>query len=239
MFLFVPDFERCNFYSALFTFAPLFLSHPISNQTFQLLPQKAIFWVEEEILIVSDLHLGKSHHFRKGGIAVPIHGDYDNLQILANLILTWKPKQIIFLGDLFHSLANNHMIFVVDFMKQFKKIKMDLVVGNHDIIDVSWYNALNLKVHPTILIIHSFVFSHEPMDHSNFSTEMINICGHIHPCITLKAKAKQSLTLPCFYFKRNQVILPAFGKFTGNFKIIPQNNDRVFVVTADVVMSIS
>ena len=48
-----------------------FLSHNIFNQTFLLSAQRTVFWEEEKTLILSDLHLGKSGHFRKSGIAIP------------------------------------------------------------------------------------------------------------------------------------------------------------------------
>ena len=48
-----------------------FLPHRIFENTFLLSANKTIFWEEEKILILSDLHLGKSGHFRKAGIAIP------------------------------------------------------------------------------------------------------------------------------------------------------------------------
>ena len=43
----------------------------IEGQTLKLFSEKAICWVEEKTLIISDLHLGKIAHFRKEGIAIP------------------------------------------------------------------------------------------------------------------------------------------------------------------------
>ena len=45
--------------------------YSVFNNTFWLSAQRCIFWEEEQSLIVSDLHLGKTGHFRKMGIAVP------------------------------------------------------------------------------------------------------------------------------------------------------------------------
>jgi DNA ligase-associated metallophosphoesterase len=214
------------------------ISHSVLKQTFKLLPQKAIFWEEKQILIISDVHLGKSHHFRKSGVAVPKFSDYENLQIIANLVTSWKPKQIIFLGDLFHSQANNYFLDVIAFMQGIRDIQFDLVIGNHDIVHASWYSALSLKIHPSFLEIKDFIFTHEPLLVAEIPESKINICGHIHPCVQLRGKARQSAILPCFYFSKRQVVLPAFGKFTGNFKIKPQKDDQIFVLVNDVVMAI-
>ena len=33
--------------------------------------QRVVFWPKESALILSDLHIGKTAHFRKNGIAIP------------------------------------------------------------------------------------------------------------------------------------------------------------------------
>src|ERR1051325_4641300 len=71
-----------------------------------LLPQRAIYWQQQKILIAADVHLGKVGHFRKAGIAVPRDMEQDDLAILSDLIDEYRPEKIIFLGDLFHSDMN-------------------------------------------------------------------------------------------------------------------------------------
>lgn len=75
----------------------------IEAATFMLHPYKAIYWREEDMLIVSDLHLGKVHHFRKAGIFVPTHAAMDNYERLSSLLLEFEPSKLLILGDLFHS----------------------------------------------------------------------------------------------------------------------------------------
>ena len=45
--------------------------HILRNNTFWVSPERSLFWEEENTLIIADMHLGKSGHFRKAGIAVP------------------------------------------------------------------------------------------------------------------------------------------------------------------------
>ena len=47
--------------------------------------QKAVYWEREKTLIISDLHVGKSAHFRKSGIAISSQVLHDDLEILENL----------------------------------------------------------------------------------------------------------------------------------------------------------
>ena len=47
------------------------VSHKILDQSFWLTTERTMFWEDEKSLVVSDLHFGKTGHFRKSGIAVP------------------------------------------------------------------------------------------------------------------------------------------------------------------------
>ena len=80
--------------------------NPVAFADWQLLPQRAIWWPLRSMLIVSDLHLGKAAHFRKHGIAVPNAVNADTLQRLDQLITQFKPRNVLVLGDLFHSEEN-------------------------------------------------------------------------------------------------------------------------------------
>ena len=48
------------------------------GETLTLDKERAIYWPAQELLIISDLHIGKPAHFRKHGIQVPSTiGDQD------------------------------------------------------------------------------------------------------------------------------------------------------------------
>ena len=64
------------------------------GQDLLLLPQKAIFWQQEKALIASDVHLGKSGHFRKAGIALPQDMAQEDLAVLSDLIHQYQPQKI-------------------------------------------------------------------------------------------------------------------------------------------------
>src|ERR1039457_5858670 len=79
------------------------LHFELKEQQLSLMPQKAIFWEEEKMLLLSDLHLGKATHFRKAGIPVPIKVFQKDLDSLSYIVDKTNPATICFLGDLFHS----------------------------------------------------------------------------------------------------------------------------------------
>jgi len=206
------------------------VKHVILDQTFWLTAQRSLYWEEQKALVVSDLHLGKTGHFRKAGIAVPQSVYKEDLQRLLNLLLYFKPEQLIVVGDLFHSVANKELELFARWRFDFSYLKIILVKGNHDILKREWYIQNNIEVVDNTLAIGSFSFTHDQCDADGAS---YSFCGHIHPGIVLNGMGKQTLRFPCFYFAPDHCILPAFGKFTGLANIHPSKKDVVFAIADD------
>ncbi|QSW90513.1 MULTISPECIES: ligase-associated DNA damage response endonuclease PdeM [Flavobacterium] len=204
----------------------------INNQNFILHPCGAAFWEEKKILLISDLHLGKIAHFRKHGMAIPEKAVHENFNRLNAILQLFDVETIIFLGDLFHSKINNEWDFFEDWTKTVTQ-QLILVEGNHDIISKKYYTDLNIEIYSEITI-HDFLLTHHPSTRENF----FNLCGHIHPGIKLKGLGRQFLSLSCFFRKPDQMIFPAFGEFTGNFYLVPEENDKVYVLAKDEVIEI-
>src|SRR6478609_11114821 len=80
--------------------------YQLQQQRYWLSPERMVFWEEEKALVVSDLHFGKTGHFRKAGIAVPQSVYKEDLQRLFSLITFFKADRLLIVGDLFHSKAN-------------------------------------------------------------------------------------------------------------------------------------
>ena len=208
----------------------------IRSQRLHLHPFKAIFWEDQSILFLADLHLGKTAHFRKAGIAVPKGVADANWDRLMSLLLDYQPKRVIFLGDLFHSDYNQACEEMVSLIDQFNMISFELVMGNHDVLDESYYRVNGLKKYEPPLVLEPFVLSHYPMDPP--PEGLLNLAGHIHPSVRLFGTARQRLRLPCFYFGNEQALLPAFGGFTGTATIQPGKSDQVFVIVEDQVIEV-
>lgn len=205
----------------------------IQNHSFILHPYGAIFWEENSILLISDVHFGKVSHFRKHGIAIPNDAISENFNRLDILLAEFQPQTIIFLGDLFHSTKNSEWNLFANWTKSISQ-KIILVKGNHDIIDETLFENLKIEVIPE-LIIEEFILTHHPLENNT----LFNFCGHIHPGIKLKSQGRQFLNISCFFNKPNQMILPAFGEFTGNFYLRPTKNDLVYAITPDKVIAIT
>jgi len=212
------------------------VKHHIRGIEFHLLPEKAIYWPDKAALLVADLHLGKVTHFRKAGIGLPQDIEAENLERLSQLILDHKVQKVYILGDLFHSHMNTQWAKFKSFMASFPSIQFVLIRGNHDILDQENYQAKNLEYYPETLILEPFILTHIPLE---AASKYYNICGHIHPGVRLRGKGLQAIKLPCFHFRADRLVLPAFGAFTGTARIEPQEEDCIFAIAEDKVVRVS
>ena len=136
------------------------IKHTINKQTFWLSATRTIFWEDQNALILSDLHFGKTGHFRKAGIAVPQSVYKEDLQRLVNLIQYFKPVQLIAVGDLFHSHVNLELDLFKRWRNDFESLDFVLVKGNHDILKADWYEQASIKV-TNELLFDDILFVHD------------------------------------------------------------------------------
>ncbi|HMH21193.1 MAG TPA: ligase-associated DNA damage response endonuclease PdeM [Puia sp.] len=204
-------------------------SYRIKDQQLWLSPDRCIFWEEERSLILSDLHFGKTGHFRKSGIAVPQHVYKEDLQRLLALIQHFQPRQLLVVGDLFHSQENKELELFQKWRDDFSGLEIQLIKGNHDILHADWYRETGIRVSHEYLKIGDFLFIHdittagEPGTHYSFS-------GHIHPGVTISGAGRQSLRFPCFYFGEDYAVLPAFSRFTGTASMERSPGSAIFAI---------
>jgi DNA ligase-associated metallophosphoesterase len=206
----------------------------IADEKMLLFSEKAIHLPFHNMLLIADLHFGKVEHFRKNGIGIPSGASAKDLAKLKNLVLKTNAKNVVFLGDLFHSYFNNAWLGFKKLIAELKEYRFHLIIGNHDIMEERQYEGLHV-CHQ--MEVGNLILTHEPLD--VILEDKYNLCGHIHPGVLLKGKARQNLRLPCFYFGKHMGILPAFGSFTGLHILKPMEDDKVFVVNGDLVLEVN
>ncbi len=205
--------------------------YEVSGEKVTMLPQKALYLPARDTLVIADVHFGKVGHFRKAGIAIPRSMEQEDLAALSDLLHEYKPGILIFLGDLFHSEMNNDWNWFELWRQLFAGVKMILVRGNHDLFHDDIYLKNNFEIVQS-LSVGPFIFLHEPANQGyNFDENITIISGHIHPGVTLVGKGRQKVSIPCFFFSKRQIILPAFGKFTGKYCIEYKNTDTIFGIS--------
>lgn len=208
--------------------------HIIQNNIFWVSPERSLFWEEQNTLIIADLHLGKTGHFRKEGIPVPQSVYKDDLQRLLAQIYFFKTDRLIIVGDFTHSRSNKELELFSKWRKDFSQLQIDLVKGNHDVLESGWYKQTDISLHDKEMVINNFLFVHEKTEEPAAETDHkyhYTFSGHLHPGIMLKGQGRQSLLFPCFFFAERHCVLPAFSKFTGTYLVKPQKNETVYALT--------
>ncbi len=132
----------------------------------------------------------------------------------------------------FHSYINSEWNLFKNWPSK-SKFNIILINGNHDIISPLKYETLGIKILDE-LVAKDFLLTHHPEERESF----FNFCGHIHPAFKIRRSGKQSLRLPCFFKSHNQLILPAFGEFTGWFTLKPTKKDQVFAIAEGMIIKI-
>jgi uncharacterized protein len=198
----------------------------VRQQTFTLTNQRALFWEEQKALILSDLHIGKTAHFRKNGIALANHIMKNDLERLSILIEYFKPEKFIVVGDLLHAGDNSDVDEFCEWRNQFHDLQFHLIEGNHDRISKKLESKLCLNFKSELLEIDNFILIHD----FEKKQPKFQITGHIHPGFVINSSVKK-IKLPCFVVTENQILLPAFSEFTGlDTKNLPKKG-RFYVFT--------
>lgn len=202
----------------------------IQQQHFILTNQRAVFWEKEKALILSDLHIGKTAHFRKNGIALANHIMKSDLERLSALIEYFQPARFIVVGDLLHAGDNSDVDEFCTWRSQYPEIQFYLIEGNHDRLSPSLEEKLCLDFKASLWDIDGFTFIHD----FESIRPGFQITGHIHPGIVLNSAVK-SIRLPCFVLNDRQLLLPAFSEFTGlDTKNLPEKSTFFAFTDAEI-----
>ena len=215
------------------------IAYTIDQNDFVLSPERVMFWEKQKTLVIADLHIGKTGHFRKSGIPVPQHIYKEDLLRLFTQILFFKAERLIITGDLSHSQSNKEMDLFKKWRHDLETLQIILVNGNHDILEDEWYDSLLIERKDS-LDIGNFSFCHDPKDARAVVKENkhYTFCGHIHPSISMHGRGRQSLQFPCFYFGNTIGILPAFSRFTGYVSVKAKKGENVFAIIEKSIMQV-
>ncbi len=208
----------------------------LAGQEVVLLPQKALLLVQTRTLLVADMHVGKAMHFRKSGMPLPPDAAERDFEVLAGMIRTHPPEEVIFLGDLFHSHQNTEWDVLQSFLNEHTGIRFALVPGNHDRYSARFCADLRLELLPEHYAAGPFILSHAPAEAP--IPGFYQLCGHLHPAVALHGRGRMQLTLPCFWFGAHTGVLPAFGNLTGFIAISPRPGDRVVAVVEGACLEV-
>ena len=205
----------------------------LNGEAVLLLPQKALYWPREKMLVIADIHFGKAAAFRAQGIPVPRGTTSENLAALDALMDLHETAQIVFLGDFLHARAAHASATVAAMLAWRLRnlgVRLILVRGNHDLRAGDPAASLGIEMVDEPFTVGAFSFCHHP----DIAGDGYVLAGHVHPVYVLSTR-RDSLRLPCFLAGKTRMVLPSFGAFTGGFEITPSAGERVFVTSGEAV----
>jgi len=225
------------------------MTHSITlcNEELTLLPQRALYWSAEATLFVADLHLGKPDAFLQAGIPVPTRVTQRDLDRLCDVIHASHARRLVILGDFLHARAS-HSQAVADALFAWRErcahVDVLLVNGNHDLHAGPPPRELGFAVCDEAMV-GPFHCVHVPIEEEKAQEENSEegapergfvLSGHLHPYGIVSGRTRESVRLPCFYVTPRQMVLPAFGHFTGGHTIHAKAHERIYVIAGDSVL---
>ncbi len=213
------------------------VKHKILGQSLLLLPERAVFWKEKQALLVADLHLGKEGTFRSAGIPLPDGPSSETLARLSMAVRRTRAIRLIVIGDLFH--GDNALAAAGERFGKWRKsvegLHMELIAGSHDRWSGDLPQEWNCYIHESTMQLGPFTFSHYPIP----IKKRYVLAGHLHPGYLLTGNyGSEKIRLPCFLFKKDIAILPAFGSFTGLTKVAVEKGDSCYIIVEQEVLQI-
>lgn len=205
-----------------------------------LLPHRCLYWPREQTLFLADAHFGKTATFRDAGIPIPAGTTRADLDRLADAIECAGAQRVVILGDLLHHKRGMDDRTLEEFARwraDRRSRPITLVRGNHDRSAGDPPESWGIECVSGPVTLGPFRLVHEPDETPPEETH--TLAGHIHPCVRLHGKGRQSLRAPCFHFANNLALLPAFGSFTGMHRVSPRAGDCVYAVGDGRVLSLN
>jgi DNA ligase-associated metallophosphoesterase len=178
----------------------------------------ALYWPEEGLLVVADLHLEKGSSYATRGVLLPPYDTAATLARLGALVARYAPRFVVALGDSFHDNGGPQRVSEDDraMLGSLQRGREWIwIAGNHDpepVRDLGGVSAAMFGIGP-------LVFRHAP-EREEADGE---IAGHLHPVARVSGRGR-TVSRRCFATDGKRMVMPAFGAYTGGLNI----RDRAF-----------
>ena len=174
-------------------------------------PDGVLYWPEQGLLVVADLHLEKGSSFAARGMLLPPYDTAATLARLARLVARFAPRCVVALGDSFHDgggparLARDDRESLCALQRGRDWI---WIGGNHDPEPAAAIGG----VFETAVTVGGLTFRHLPTGAAG------EIAGHLHP-VARVAHRGRAVSRRCFAADATRLVMPAFGVYTGGLNV--------------------
>jgi len=174
-------------------------------------PDGTLYWPEQGLLAVADLHLEKGSSFAARGVLLPPYDTAATLARLARLITHYAPRCVMALGDSFHDGGGPARLAEHD--RETLRIMQRgrdwiWITGNHDPEPATGIGGTFTDLYAT----GALTFRHLPTGAAG------EISGHLHPVARIAHRGR-AVSRRCFAADKTRIVMPAFGAFTGGLNV--------------------
>lgn len=176
-------------------------------------PAGVLFWPDERLMVVADLHLEKGAAFARRGVMLPPHDTLETLDRLERALERLRPSVVVSLGDAFHDRLGWHFLsdeLAERIRRLTRRHRWIWISGNHDPdppVTLGGEAVAEIE-------LGGLVLRHAPDGRAG-----PEIVGHLHPRAKLRLGLR-TLRLNCFVADARCLVLPAFGAFTGGLNVL-------------------
>ncbi len=178
----------------------------------------ALYWPEQDCLLVGDLHFEKGSYLSQYAAPVPRYDSRATLNTLAALLATYQPEKVICLGDSFHDTGAferlidedvNHLQSLIHSVSEWIWVE-----GNHDPdIPMSLGGVVTPQVELTTQSGTVIDCQHIPQ-----TSDRAQIVGHYHPKGKFVSRPRR-FSGKCLVATDKLMLMPALGQYTGGLSI--------------------
>ncbi|MBO6758353.1 MAG: ligase-associated DNA damage response endonuclease PdeM [Roseibium sp.] len=200
-----------------FVAAPVCHDIQINGQLVGLHDSGVLWWPDQSVLVVADLHLEKGSSYARRGVMLPPYDTAETLERLAAAINAFDPACVIALGDSFHDPdGSDRLPPAYRAMLATLQINRNWiwVTGNHD--PVAPVRLCGETVDE--ITIGPLTFRHEPLPKTDRQQIAGEVCGHLHPAARVRRYGR-SIRRACFATDGARLVMPAFGALTGGLNV--------------------
>jgi len=201
---------------------------------------KSIFFPEQGILAMGDLHFGYESMLKGQGVMLPFNQLVNTEEEVDKIIQVIKSRnynlnKIILLGDIKHHFkfeksekfeVRNFLRFLEQYLPQNKII---LIKGNHEKFELDNREYKDYHIEGDIIFVHGDKSFPEILD------KKINtiVMGHTHPAVTLKEGVKKE-KYKCYLIgkwkNKELIILPSFIPLIAGTEISNDYRSKNFAI---------
>jgi len=179
----------------------------------------SIYFQDEKIIVMSDLHIGFEEVMAQKGLLLPKMQKRRIMDLLDKIFQFYDVEKVIIDGDFKHEFSKNvkqewnEIEEIINYI--LKKSDLIVIRGNHD----NYLQTILSKY--GIDMIRSFKLKNYVLIHGDKEYKDSNIIiGHEHPSIKIRDNVGGILSMPAFLHGKNITVLPSPSIYSSGSDIL-------------------